>query len=372
MWRYHAFRLHGDGTETPIVWDLPLSGVRITQALSGPGGIDAQISPEVARLTVEGKPVFVPWSTAIYAEASGQIRGAGIVEDVIADGPSLSIPCIGFSGYLTGMPYTGDYKKIQVDPLDVVRHIWGHAQGHKRGDLGMQLDTTTSDVRIGTEERDVSFQTGSGEQVDFTAGPYRLSWWKTDDLAKEIDDLAAETPFDYRETHKWAGERVEHRLELGWPKLGTRRANLRFVVGENVHTTPQIEWDGDEYADEIILLGAGDGSDMVRGGAFRDSDRLRRPRVVRDKSVTSKKRADALAEAEVKLALGDEDIQEVTIRNHPHAQIGTWQVGDDLFIQSRGDWHDDLGLWVRVLSQTILPESDEVVVRVMRAEKVTQ
>lgn len=355
-WRYHAFRLNGDGTETPLAWDLPLQDVGVQQAINGQGGIDAKISPEVARMvTGHGEPVLVPWSTAIYAEASGRIHGAGIVDDLDADGPALTINCRGFTGYLAGMPYYGDLSVVQTDPLDIVRRIWRDQQAFKRGNLGMTVATTKSTVKV-------------GEQQESKGGPYQLSWWKTDDLGKEIDDLATSTPFEYREAHSWSGERVAHKLELGAPRLGGRRTDLRFVVGENVKPA-KLEWQGEDYADEILLLGSGEGRKMIRGSAQRQTDRLRRPRVVQDKKVTDLKRAAQLAEAQLKFALGDVDTQEFTVRNHPNAPIGSWAVGDDVFFQSRGDWHDSVSLWMRVLSQTITPERDEVTVRVARSDK---
>ena len=79
-WRYIASRLNGDGTETFLSYDVPLSGGQTTTALSGPGGINGTITPEIAALQDEyGRPILEPWSTAIYAEVDGQIRGGAIL-----------------------------------------------------------------------------------------------------------------------------------------------------------------------------------------------------------------------------------------------------------------------------------------------------
>lgn len=368
-WRYHAFRLNGDGTETPVRWDLPLGEVKLTDALSGPGGLDAYIDPlHPAVVDEDGDPVFVPWQTAIYAEASGQIRGGGILEDLVETGPRLSLPCRGFTGYLDDMPYTSSYSKVQIDPLDVYRHMWGHVQGHKGGDLGITVDSTTSPVRIGEEERDVAFE-ARGEQVEFTAGPYTLQSWKTYDLGREADALVKETPFDYRMVHTWAGDTPKHHIELGYPKLGTRRKDLRFVLGENIIEQPQLDWDGAGYADQVIVLGAGDGRDRIQGRSDRVGDRLRRPKVIEDKSITSKKRADALATDEAKAAVAVQDVRELVVKDSEHARIGSWQVGDDIPITTMGPWSGTVDMWVRVLSQEYSPAEGRVTLQVVRAGK---
>ena len=38
-WRYIASRLNGDGTETFLSYDVPISGCQVTDVLSGAGGI---------------------------------------------------------------------------------------------------------------------------------------------------------------------------------------------------------------------------------------------------------------------------------------------------------------------------------------------
>ena len=64
-WRYIATKLNGDGTETVLDWDLPIVQPSFTDELSGAGGMSGTIAPEIARLRVDGEPIFVPWSTAL-------------------------------------------------------------------------------------------------------------------------------------------------------------------------------------------------------------------------------------------------------------------------------------------------------------------
>lgn len=376
-WRYIATRLNGDGTETPLDFNVPIKGAAITEDLSGPGGITGTISPELAELQDEdGRPLLQPWSTAIYAEADGFIRGGAILVGTPENGPNLDLDAVGFSGYIQGEPYTGDRSRIDVDPLDEARHIWEHYQSRPGGNIGLVLDGTTSPVRIGEPERTVEFTTGAGEDVSFEAGPYKLAWWQTDDLGKEFDDLATRAPFDYRVVHEWDGdgETIRHRMVLGYPRLGRRRHDLIFVEGENIRQVIPIDHDGEDYASEVLVLGAGEGRAMVRGSAVNAAPgRLRRVVTVSDKSIQTKKAADARAEQELKLRSGEPDLaDDIEVADHPHAPLGSYSPGDEILVETAGaGWSGRLAIWCRILAATIHPEAGTTTLTIVRAEKVS-
>src|SRR5699024_4655274 len=253
-WRYIAQRLpSGEWLD----WDLPLAGVEILHELSGPGGLNGTVPVEVARLTgPDGLPVLLPWGCAIWAEASGEIRGGGILVRSEYAGAEWSLECVGIGGYPQGQAWLGkEYKGVQVDPLDIVRKIWDHLQGEPGGDLGVVLDDTTSPVTVG-EPADPDDE---GSEPD----PFRLTPWDTADVGSVIDDLAASTPFDYVTHTTCAGdsEQLHHRLELAYPRRGSRRDDLRFVVGENVAVDPTQTMDGDDYASVVLGIGSGEGRD---------------------------------------------------------------------------------------------------------------
>lgn len=491
-WRYIVSRLNGDGTETFLNYDVPISGAQVEDVLSGAGGITGTITPEVAALQDDqGNPIFLPWSTAIYAEADGQIRGGGILSGLEENGPNLTLDAVSFTGYANGMPYTGRESFTNADPLDLVRHMWAHLQQAAQGNLGLELGDAGTQVRIGkpdTPEYSAAFaadeeaqtakdqaeanfdaakaqadldkafafeavgapltakskvikqptapsggnatnehlwidedtnvlhtfngtewvafpdqsvlplvntavaskaaqdaagdirtaaraaaSTTSSALSDVAEGkaePYILSYEKTHDVGKEIEDLSIETPFDYRESHRWDGDSLRHTLEFGYPDLGARRHDLRFVVGENVAVAPQLDYDGDAYASEVIVLGAGTGVKMVRGDAARTTSRLRRVAVVEDKTVTSVDRAKSIAAAEVAQRSGEVDINTLVVWDHPHAPLGSYSVGDEILVTTRKGWTSNLSLWCRVLSITITPESGTTSLRVARVEKV--
>lgn len=370
-WRYLAFKLNGDGTETLLSNDVPLQGAVLREDLSGPGSIDGHISPEVAQFkTTAGDPVFLPWSTAIYAEKDDNLRGGAILADLMEQGPDLSLDTVGFTGYLAGQPYTGDRSWIQEDPLNIVRHLWAHKQGMKGGNLGLAVGSTTSPVRIGTKEEEVSFTTGNGEEVSFQTGPFTLQWWKDHDMGKVLDDLAAETPFDYLVDHAWNGNSPRHTLRLGYPVIGSRRKDLRFMLGENIFTHLPISYEGDSYASEVITLGAGEGRKMIRGGLAKSTGRLHRAAVVVDKTLRNKKSADTIAARELALRIGDEDLDTLVVSEHPHAPLGSFRPGDEILVQSPGGWTKDIYLWVRILSIATEPEKNIATLTVARTDRM--
>lgn len=363
--RYLAQRVTGDGVPGPWLGELPLSGVAAIDVLSGPPQLAATLDPAVARLRgPDNKPVLLDWGTAIYCEVDQRIDGGWLLVGSPIEGSSLRIDGSGFCGYPAGMPYSGDYSGVQVDPLEIHGHIWEHLQSQPGGNLGLILGGATSPVRIGTPEEDVSFETGAGEQVGFEAGPYRLNWWSTDDLGSEVDKLARETPFDYHERHAWNADQTEvlHYLDRGYPRLGRRRTDLRYVLGESV-TLPPVVGEGGETANEIWVIGAGEGRNMIRGTASRRDGRIRRVAQVEDKRIGSLADASSRARRDLSLRLDDSSVNTVAVRS-----LGTLRVGDEIRLQAEMDW-TDLDQWVRVVSVTKDPsEGEAAVLQVVRSE----
>ena len=322
------------------------------------GEPDASVSeklvPAVPAQTEFGDPLIQNWQSVIVSERDGQIMGVSIVKDSPVDEGTMSLSGIGFAGYPTGMPFTASFKGIEVDPIDQVRRIWDHLQGKPQGNLGVVVDDTKAPagVTIGAEEKDVSFETGEGEQVEFQSGPYILAWYQTDDCGKEIEDLAEYTPFDYRMEHEWSGETFTSFLRIGTPKIGVRRSRPRFVVGENIIEFPGIERVGDDYANEVLCLGSGEATKMRKGTATVKTNRLRRAVVLADKSQRSNAAAEKAANAELKNRAGDPDITEITIMQHPNAEFNTWQLGDEILVTTPESWVKKMHMWCRVVSET--------------------
>lgn len=369
-WRYILQGIDGSGAPGPILHpDLPLTGVSVTNALSATDELTGNITPFSRAI----KDSIVNWGACIWAEAGGKIRGGGIVVHTETVGSIISLECMGLHGYAQGLPYTSttSYNGVEVDPLDVYRHIWAYIQSATGGNLGLQIGSTKTGLKIGTKLDQVDFDTQNGP-VSFEAGPYQLNYWETHDLGDKIDDLAADTPFDFRERHEWNGDAIEHFVDLAYPRFNKRRTDLRFVVGENVIIQPKIAASGDDWASELILLGAGEGRTMIRGlASLPRGNRLRRVAVVEDKKIkavtTANTRAYNLLKAKIEIG----DITEFTVLDHEFAPMGSVQPGDEVFISLDYDWQEGQGFWVRVQSVQFSPdEGNNYVLSVLRSDKV--
>lgn len=310
-----------------VDWAVPLSGAVPTETLSGPRALSGSLPLAYPVPVLE-------WGHAIWLEDDGVIQGGGIVSDVDDDGQHHTVTCVGFTGYLRKLPWLAPAEDlVQVDPLDIVRQVWTHVQGQPGGDLHVTVDPATSPIRIGEEEKQVDFTTSSGEAVAFDAGPFRLNAVDAQDLQKVIDDLAADTPFDYREHTYWDGERIRHRLELGHPALGAERPDLRFVIGENVAVLPHLNGDAAAYASEVLVIGAGEGRAAVTAHVPSDSvSRLRRVAIVADKTLRSATAATNRARAELKARDPRGALSELVVIDHPNAPLGSYDVGDTIHV----------------------------------------
>lgn len=362
-WRYFATRLHGDGTETFINPDLPLEEVGLEINLSGDNTLEARVEPVYTSLLADdGEPILQEWSTAIYAENGGDIRCGGILVNAELEGPSLSLDCVGFTGYGRDMPYTGSgYKGIKVDPIDVTRTIWDHIQSQAGGDVGLELDDTDTngEVKIGTELKQIEFDSQEGP-ISFESGPYKLNWYTNHDLMGDVDQLASDTPFDYLERHTWKADgTIRHFLEIGYPKIGKRREDLEFTFGVNVFEAPSVARDGSLFATGTMVLGAGEGAAMVKSIRERRSSRLRRIAVVVDDRIKSKTRAEKRADAENQWRARLDEVTSVSVVDHPAARLGSVKPGDEIYLKGRTGW-TNLGMWVRVLGISIQPEDGNV------------
>jgi len=338
-WRYIAQRISGPNKGLFLDWNLPLSDVVITDAI-GPGWLSASLSPDLANpMAEDGQPVLDKWSTAIWAEEDGVIRGGGILASNTTDGTVRSLECMGYAGYAVGIPYMRADACVGIDPIEIAQYLWHYIQTDPASDLGVVVTWDRSPVRIGTAEE-----------------PYKLSWWDVKDCGNEIDALATATPFEYRESHSWGVDNeILHRVIMAYPRLGTRRTDLRFVLGENLRTTPKIDDEGTRFANEILGIGAGEGRAMLAYTSGIVDHRLRRVHVLTDKSVTTSERLLSISRNELFARSGTLSITSVEIVDHPNAPLGSWQVGDEILVQVANDW-SDVALWCRVISTAIKPE----------------
>ncbi|MFE2157129.1 hypothetical protein ACFW9M_04860 [Streptomyces lydicus] len=378
-WRFIAQRAL---PETILDWEVPFTlSANPKRDLSGPGSMAGTIEPEYARMIgPDGKPILQEWGTKLYLEVEGHIRWGGIVTKTAYDGPKASIQCEGFSCYPQGIPYESymisgaliapkdpyagqdknhdgwvDGKKgkqrvppppkpyggPRIDTYDAFRNIWNHVQSRPYGNIGLKIDT-----------HDLGEKLGAADGSD----PWELAWWDNPDCGQALDTLTRTTPFDWVETHAWAaadGNAIDHRLMLGKPRLGRKRNDLRFAQGENIMAIAKPEGMGDDYANEAVVLGKGEGRKMKRAQVHRYDGRLRRVTTVTDKTLASDKALRTRGERELAGRTQALQIPAIQIVDHPNARFGSWALGDDIRIQVHVPWVGDVDVWHRIVSDEI-------------------
>lgn len=339
-----------------ISWDTPLEDVEVSYGLSTPTTMRATISHERPELVEHLKP----FGAAVFVDdGSGEMYG-GILTDAEADDTKISLTVAGYSYYPANQPWLDkDFNGIQVDPLAMVRKIWAHLQSYPSGDLKFEIDSTKSKVRIGTKEETTEFTTSSGEDVSFESGPFRLNWYTTSDLGKEVDDLMTEAGASYLERHYWEGDTIKHFLQIDSPSRAVRRTDVRLVVGENVIVPPRLSLPSTSYASHVLVVGAGEGSKAAHADVPATTNRLRRALTIADKSITSKKVATNAARNEVARRKGDrEEITEITVLDHPNADFRLIDPGDIIRVSGETEWID-LDTNAIVVSKTWDPSRPE-------------
>lgn len=327
-------------------WAVPLREADVTAALSGPGGLAGAL-PEGYVLPVR------EWGAALWVEDSGTFHGGGIVTTVEHQDRSIRAGCVGLTGYAQDMPWLAKREDlIKVDPLNIVRKIWAHLQGQQGGNLHLTVDDTTSTVRVGEEEGEVEFTTSEGEEVRFEVGPFRLNPIDTQDLAKTIDDLAADTPFDYRVRTFWEGDAIRHRLELGYPHLGIRRTGLQLDTRTNLIVLPVLGFNDEDYASEVLMIGAGEGRKAVTAHVPSTPERLRRVAVLADKSIRTKNAATRAAREELSQRTFEGTVSSVVVVDSPAAPLAEIAPGDTVRLTGPLATGAQLDHWVRVVEMT--------------------
>ncbi|MGW1468545.1 hypothetical protein ACWCPT_29890 [Streptomyces sp. NPDC002308] len=323
---------------------LPVQGMEYGDELNGPGAFTGTLSP---RLLAQYPTLLDPGTTCLYVESAGQLRWGGLVWDVRAQGDAFQIEAAGWSSYLMkrfdldgNLGGRGPYT--YGDRCQVIRDAWAYAQSVTDGSLGVVVDSTTSTSTVGTP-----------------AEPYTSAWWDSRAIGDIVDDMvSAEASPDYTCTTTWntAQTAPVRRIRLGWPRLGARRTDITFASGVNILEDPEVPFSGDDYAQVVIGLGAGDGSAKRRQISAVRNGRLRLETVIDFPEVKGNDVLASLTAAERarREVLGSVD--EITIRNTTSAPFGAWAVGDDVYTRVHNAWVDYVG-WRRITGWTIKPDA---------------
>lgn len=190
-------------------------------------------------------------------------------------------------------------------------------------------------------------------------GAYKLLWWEAPDCGAKIADLAKTAPLDYTERHAWNADKtaITHAIQVKYPRAGRRRDDLSFILGDNVTVVPTPKSNGDSYANAIFGLGNGEGEAMLHTTQAVDDGRLRRVDVLSAKDAKVLADLSSLARDSLLKAQASLSIDQITVRDHPNAVIGSWALGDDILIEADIPWLGRIAIWHRIVSWSLISDS---------------
>jgi hypothetical protein len=207
-----------------------------------------------------------------------------------------------------------------------------------------------------------------------TVTPWQMLWYNSTDCGSEISSIAQEALMDWRERHYWADRTkgtIRHQLNFGVPRLGGRLTGLRFAEGENIIQAASVSRDGSKYANDIIGLGAGQGSAQIRTQAVNtNTGRLRRSAVYSDQTIYTTARLAVKATKVLKAMENIDTVSQIVVKNHPNAPFGSFSPGDDIPVMLASGWRNTV-IWSRIISMTQDPTTDLMTLALARSDSFT-
>lgn len=244
----------------------------------------------------------------------------------------ISLIAQGFSSYPKKIPWLANWNPFACDVFEVVHQVWAHVQSMPGGDMGVVVEPAESGIIM---LPGYAFD-GNIANINFYAMFIRAA--DKQDCQDNIDKLARDIPFDYREESAWNHDHtaVEKKISMGYPKIGYDQDNLAFVIGENVleakpFTEPEIDW-----SSEVIVDGWWPGA--VYTSTFANADPFRFRRVVSedDARINSNERAHAWARRKLAKRQTPKYWESIIVdMDHPNAPFGSYDVGDRINVFGR-------------------------------------
>ena len=329
--------------------DFPADDIEWTSALNAPTELTISLGNERP-----GVDDIVPWLSAFGVLVDGVIRAFGIVTGISADDAALSITCTGVSGYLDGQPWTDEaIRRYDADPGELIPLIWERVQSHRWAALGVAVDKVATGTRVGEKRDEVR---GADDEVTEQAvdEPWILDRTETHDLGAEVDALLTEAALESREVVSLTPTGAPRfRLEIA-PHIGRRRRDVRAEIGDSVYVVPAVEALADDYASDVLLIGAGEGPDRVVSHATAPRpSRIRRAFAYSATDVERQAAADSEAGRVLSaMTPARSDVSALEVIDSPTLPVWSLEVGDEIFLAGDFGAAGPADMWVRVVAAT--------------------
>lgn len=374
-WRFYAQRI------TTGLWldtNSKLDDAGLTWDLSAPNSGSAKIHAGVNAnfIAEDGRPVFAKYDTLVLAEEDKQLAWAGICTAATPEKGGVQLEFAGPFQALQRVDYSGIYSSWKANVFDVVRMLVNHSTTKPDFPLRFKMPTTKSAFTVGDPEppakpkpparkkgQTISEWKASTAYKNYEKNlkawtdkyanyeKYTIGWYEAPYVGEEIDTLAKESGFDYREGVRWV-DRSQLKYELTFDfadTLGTRRDDIAFVDGMNIAKALDPKDTDEVFANRVIGLGAGEGRAMARVTTGGADGRLYQAQFVQYKSIANTTRLRNLAQADhTRLNNKSPKIDSLTVWDVPgYASVSTLRVGDEVQVKSN-NVVPSVDAWVRV------------------------
>ena len=413
--QFVAYWLNGDGTQDLLHPDLHLSGAKVTRDL-GVGRLTGRVPPEVAGMrNHQGRLVLQEWATAIYVLVDGLVFDAFIVETVTDRDGHVELDCVGWLGYLRGMPFTGNVLRNNLSVPSAVQTLINNVGSSWSGsDIGFTYGFYGSFPMLGVPDPDdlVVIPALPGKPAPFTekqpvapkrgasnyktkydqyqsnlaawrkrrdaaqardraykdkvrerdsaikdrkraleSAAYKINWWSTHDVLREFQSILGDVGGQAKMVHSLSESGAgTHRLEV-FGHARRRLHSVEFVDGENVMVRPRLTRGGIDQAKTVQVIGAGEGSKMLRHSAWfaaGGGNGLQRVVTHVDKSVRDKGRASTIAKDMVNRRRRVWEYDTLTVIDSGLAPVRVFDVGDEVMYRTLDRRGLEVEAWVLV------------------------
>jgi hypothetical protein len=334
----------------------------------------------------DGRKVWGKWDTLMFVEEDGQITWGGICSEVSPDDKGLQLEFIGGVGWLQRVDYNQRYSVWKTNVFDVVRHLVGYAMT-KTPSIRFAMPTTMSAFSVGDKQPDepepqepprplgVDENTwqNSDEYTRYSQmhddwdrqygdrKTFDIFWYEAPYVGEEIDTLAKEVGFEYRERVEWRDRgALAYQFYFDFADdMARRRDDVEFVDGMNIAKALDPKNGATNFANRVIALGSGEGRDMARASVAVNDGRLYQAEFVQYKSIAKEDRLRALAQVDlVGLNNTDPKIDSVTVWDVPgYSPVKSLLVGDEVMVRS-DKVSPPIATWVKILKITRDPRSN--------------
>ncbi|QKS17321.1 hypothetical protein HUN59_14870 [Curtobacterium sp. Csp2] len=190
-------------------------------------------------------------------------------------------------------------------------------------------------------------------------GAYTLLPWEAPDCGSKLNDLASSTPFDWYERSTWdRNDLPQTELVIAYPRLGRRLSgdgDPSFVQGVNIVT--ELEPESNENATNSVFgVGAGEGVGAIRRTITIRNGKLRQVATFTSKDVKSATDMDARLRVELAARTPTLAVSRITVLDHPNSPRGSYNRGDDIFVQGDVPRYGRFGLWHRIVDLADNPD----------------